>query len=259
MRIAGPLFIALLALMAVPLRANDHATCTPVLSQVVDARGFVDYDALLADRTGFDRYVEFIENTGPATDPSKFPDSDSKLAFYINSYNALVFKGVLDRGPERTSVWNGSISGYNFFQRMKVKIDGQVTNLQAIEDVMIRESFADPRVHAALNCASVSCPRLPQTAFTAADLDTQLNVAMREFVNEIQNVRIDKSIRTVYLSRIFDWCEDDFLEFEERSGANAQSLLNYINRFRAQGQEIPGKYKVRYLDYDKGINHQRRD
>ena len=230
-----------------------------VLSQVVDAHGFVDYEALLADRAGFDRYVELIENTGPSTDPSKFPDSDSALAFYINAYNALVFKGVLDRGPERTSVWSGLISGYTFFRRIKVKIDGQVTNLQTIEDVLMRESFADPRVHAALNCASVSCPRLPRTAFTAADLDTQLNMAMREFVNEVQNVRIDQSKRTVYLSRIFDWFEDDFLEFEERSGATAPSILNYINRFRTRGQEIPGKYKVRYLDYDKGINHQRRD
>ncbi len=141
---------------------------------------------------------------------------------------------------------------------MQVKIDGQVTNLQAIEDVLIRESFADPRVHAALNCASVSCPRMPQTAFTAADLDTELNVAMHEFVNEMLNVRIDKSKRTVYLSRIFDWFEDDFLEFEERSGSAAPSILNYINRFRTPRQEIPGEYKIRYLDYDKGINHQLR-
>ena len=259
MRIAGPLFIVLLALMAIPLRANDHSTWTAVLSQVVDARGFVDYDALLGDRAGFDGYVELVENTGPVTDPSKFPDSNSKLAFYINAYNALVFKGVLDRGPERTSVWSGLISGYNFFRRMKVKIDGQVTNLQAIEDVLIRESFADPRVHAALNCASVSCPRLPQTAFTAADLDTELNVAMYEFVNATQNVWIDDRRRTVYLSRIFDWFEDDFLEFEERTGSTAPSILNYINRFRTPGQEIPDKYKIRYLDYDKGINHQRRD
>ncbi len=259
MRVAGPLLIALLALMGTPLQANDHSEWTAVLSQVVDAHGFVDYDALLADRSSFDRYIELIENTGPATDPSEFPDSNSELAFYINAYNALVFEGVLNRGPERTSVWSGLISGYNFFRRMKVKIDGQVTNLQAIENVLIRESFADPRVHAALNCASVSCPRLPQAAFNAADLDVELNVAMREFVNEMQNVRIDKSKRTVYLSRIFDWFEDDFLEFEERSGSTAPSILNYINRFRARGQEIPGKYKVRYLDYDKGINHQLRD
>ena len=258
MRVAGPLLMAILALMGTPVQAIDHSAWTAVLSQVVDARGFVDYDVLLADRAGFDRYVELIENTGPSTDPSRFPDSNSELAFYINAYNALVFKGVLDRGPERTSVWSGLISGYNFFRRMQVKIDGQVTNLQAIEDVLIRESFADPRVHAALNCASVSCPRLPQAAFTAADLDTELNVAMREFVNGMQNVRIDKSKRTVYLSRIFDWFEDDFIEFEERSGTAAPAILNYINRFRTPGQEIPGEYKIRYLDYDKGINHQLR-
>ena len=57
MRFAGPLFITLLALVAIPLRADDHSTLTAVLSQVVDARGFVDYGALLADRAGFDRFV----------------------------------------------------------------------------------------------------------------------------------------------------------------------------------------------------------
>ncbi len=235
---------------------DPHANWTTVLGRWVDAQGFVDYDGLLADRAMFDEYVGWLAANGPMSTPAAFPDRESQLAYYINGYNALVFEGVLSRGPERKSVWRGLISGWAFFRGMDVRLDGAVTNLQTIEDVLIREGFGDPRIHAALNCASVSCSRLQQEAFLPATLESQLDAAMGEFVRD--HVRYDAAKSTAHLSKIFDWFEDDFLEFEARKGSEAPSLIDYVNRYRGADEQIPPTATVRFMDYDKGINAQQR-
>lgn len=237
-----------------------HAKWTTVLEAYVDETGFVDYDGLLADRGTFDEYVAWLDATGPRTHPRRFEGRATQLAFYINAYNALVFEGVLARGPERKSVWRGLISGWAFFRGMDVRLDGEVTNLQTIEDVLIREGFADPRIHAALNCASVSCPRLPREAFQPATLEAQLDTAMREFVRDHVRFEAESGTEsgTAYLSKIFDWFEEDFLAFEQAMGHPGPALINYVNRYRGADAQIPAGARVRFMDYDKGINAQPR-
>lgn len=159
------LFVLLLATAGVATTSDrfSYDDWTEVLSRFVDAQGLVDYQALAKDQEVFGRYISSIEVVGPKTYPELFPTDQDRLAYYLNAYNALVFKGVLARGPETESVWNGGlVSGYRFFVAMKVVVDGQQTNLKKLEDNVIRERFEDPRVHAALNCASLSCPRLPR-------------------------------------------------------------------------------------------------
>ena len=227
-----------------------------VLDQYVDERGHVDYEALNVSREQFDRYVYAVKTQGPKTNPDLFQTENDKLAYYINAYNALVFEGVLNRGPEEESVWRGLVSGLNFFIRMKVMIDGEQTNLKKLEDKVIREGFKDPRIHAALNCASVSCPRLPQTAFEPDNLDQQLDDAITEFVNDERNVRADHDSKKLYLSKIFDWFDDDFLEYEKTQGNKNPTLVSYINRYRSADNQLPGGYKIETIKYDKGINKQ---
>ena len=106
-----------------------------VLQEFVDARGFVDYEGLAARRAGFDGYVATVEATGPRSDPDLFPSRNDKLSYYLNAYNALVFKGVLARGPEEESVWRGAISGYNFFAKMKITVGGEEMGLKKLEDL----------------------------------------------------------------------------------------------------------------------------
>lgn len=114
----------------------------------------------------------------------------------------------------------------------------------------------DPRVHAALNCASISCPRLPQEAFDPERLDEQLDDAISKFVSEARNVTVEPSSRTIWLSKIFDWFESDFLDYERAQGSRRPSVLGYINRYRAPGSQLPHDYQVRYFKYDKGVNKQ---
>ncbi len=250
-----------LALVTTPLLASSdrerfsHADWGHVLQRFVDERGFVDYEGLAKDRQALDRYVEALRDTGPTTTPELFPTRSDRLAYYLNGYNALVFAGVLERGPEADSVWKGGlISGYRFFVKRKWQLDGRRISLKALEDDLVRDGFDDPRIHAALNCASISCPRLPQEPFPAEGLDARLDAAMQEFVREERNLSYDSASGTVTLSKIFDWFERDFLDFEARNGGS--SLVTYVNRYLPEGATLPLSTRVRFAAYDKGINAQ---
>lgn len=232
----------------------SHDDWTAVLEKFVDDRGLVDYEGLAADRAVFDRYIAAVESRSPASHPQLFPSPPHQLAYYINAYNALVFQGVLARGPEPKSVWRGVVSGLNFFVRMKVRVGGETMSLKHLEDDVIRAQFQDPRVHAALNCASISCPRLRREAYRGEDLEEQLDSAMREFVADPRNCSLDRSQEIIHLSKIFDWFSSDFLDYERKMGNEDPRIVDYLNRYLDPGVRLPREYKVTYLDYDKGIN-----
>ena len=256
---AAGILLGALAL-PVPARAGaafSHEDWGKVIAKFVNARGMVDYNGLAKQRADLDRYLAAVEKTSPLSAPALFPSRNQQLAYYLNAYNAQVFNGVLARGPEQDSVWKGGlISGKAFFEDMTITIGGRQTSLKALEDDIIREGFQDPRIHAALNCASNGCPRLPQTPFDPAQLDAQLDAAMTEFVAEPRNVSVDDAGKTATLSKIFDWFEKDFLGYERRKGNADPSILDYVNRYRAAGAKIPSGYDVEYFDYDKAINKQ---
>ena len=234
----------------------SHADWTAVLERFVDERGLVDYRGLARDRAVFDRYVATVERASPKSDPRLFRTRDDALAYYLNAYNALVFKGVLARGPEDETVWTPFGTGYSFFSAMEVRVGGERTNLKRLEDEVVRAEFQDPRVHAALNCASMSCPRLPRKAFEGRTVDSELDAAMREFVGESRHCAVNSGKKTVMLSKIFKWFAEDFLAFERRQGNADSSILDYVNRYRAAGLKIPRDDAVSYLEYDKRINKQ---
>jgi hypothetical protein len=254
------LSLALAAALSSPARpasAFSHEDWNKVLGKFVNAKGAVNYDALAKDRADLDRFIAAIEKTSPKSNPELFPTKNDQLAYWLNAYNAHVFKGVLARGPEQESVWKGGLfSGYSFFVGMDIVVGGEKTNLKKLEDRTIREGFKDPRVHAALNCASKGCPRLPQVAFDPEKLDEQLDAGMTEFVGETRNVAVDDAARTVTLSKIFDWFAGDFLAFEKAKGNAAPNQIDYLNRYRSSLPKVPRDDKISFFEYDKAINKQ---
>lgn len=234
----------------------DYSDWSEILQARVDDQGLVDYDGLREDRAGLDRFLEAIGETGPGTAPDRFPRSDDRLAYLINAYNALVFEGVLSLSPDADTVWGFTGTGYNFFARMKVTLDGRTTTLKKLEDDDIREAFGDPRIHAALNCASIGCPRLPGEPFLAETLDQQLDEAMREFVAAERNCSVDLAAGTVTLSKIFDWFSGDFTSWLAAQGDDDGDLVDYVNQYRAEDAKVPDGLKVVFLKYDKGLNRQ---
>ncbi len=140
---------------------------------------------------------------------------------------------------------------------MKVEVGGETMSLKALEDDIIRADYGDARVHAALNCASMGCPRLPREPFSADRLDEQLQAAMREFVISDIQVTLDSKKRTLTLTKIFDWFEDDFLDHERRlAEGGTPDLVDAINRYRPKDAQLPKGYKIVFPPYDKRINAQ---
>jgi hypothetical protein len=242
--------------MSTPSYAADfsYADWNDVLEAYVDEDGLVDYAGLAADRQALDRFISSIETTGPKSDPDAFPTRDDQLAYYINAYNAHVFQGVLELGPDAKTVWGFTGTGLGFFVRMKVEVDGERMSLKSLEDDIIRDGFKDPRIHAALNCASIGCPKLPKVAFLPERLDEQLDAEMTKFVNEERNCKIDTAAGTATLSKIFDWFRKDFEEYQAEHGGGG--LREYINRYRPADSQLSADLKIEFAKYDKGLNRQ---
>lgn len=235
----------------------SHDAWTTLLQRYVDDQGMVDYLGLKGDRRALDDYVRRMAEEGPQTRPDLFPTRSDALAYYLNAYNANTFKGVLAGGGKQKSVWGNMLAGYKFFVGTKYVIDGKKMSLKHLEDKLIRDEFKDPRIHAALVCASISCPRLPRHAFTGDTLDEQLDAAMTEFATLPMHVRLDDAKKTVHLSKIYDWYSGDFKEFEKDRGTAQPTVVAYINRFRPADAQIPTDYRIAILPYDKGLNRQR--
>ena len=116
----------------------SHQDWAQVLRDYVDDEGLVDYRGLAGNRESLDRYVASVRAVSPLSAPRRFPTRNHELAYYLNAYNALVFDGVLSRGPEEKSVWRGVVSGYTFFVKMKVMVGGEKMSLKKLEDDEIR-------------------------------------------------------------------------------------------------------------------------
>jgi hypothetical protein len=249
--------LAALALTLAPgvtWAAFSHDDWTAVIERRVDGEGRVDYAGLAGDREALDRYLAALAATSPDSAPEHFPDRDHELAYWLNAYNALVVAAVLERGVETPSVWGDGLFGIGFFTVERGPLGGRQISLKRLEDDIVRARYRDPRMHAALNCASLGCPRLPRRAFEGDTLQRELDAAMREFVADPRHVRVDLDARTVWLSKIFDWFAKDFVAFERAQRTPAPTVVDYVNRYRVPAERIPPGLRVRFLAYDKRLN-----
>jgi hypothetical protein len=172
-----------------------------VLHDVVDARGMVDYDELERDRGYLDDYVAWI---GRADAVPKQPKK--RVAFWLNAYNALVLYQVLEHGRPASVLDVGKV---RFFALTAFDIGRDEVSLEEIEDERLRHRVQDPRLHAALNCASRSCPPLLDELYAYPGLDRQLQEEMRRWIaDDERGVRIEGD--HAVFSPIFEWYADDF-------------------------------------------------
>ena len=239
------LLTLLAACSTVPAPSTASRAGTPedawarVLATYVDDRGRVDFRALAQHRADLDSYVAYIATTPP----DGIADPAPRLAYLINAYNALSMYNVLVSGiPQRLDF----LSRVQFFRLKHFVVGGEELSLEALETEKIR-SMGDERVHFALNCMSVSCPRLPRLPFDGAHLDRQLDSAARAFFAEPRNLTIDAPRREIWLSEILSFYTEDFLR-------RAPSLVDYVQRWR--GDKLPHDFAVRFFPYDWTINRQ---
>ncbi|MEM6597426.1 MAG: DUF547 domain-containing protein [Cyanobacteria bacterium P01_D01_bin.36] len=242
--------------------ANDIEVNTPalatVLSTYVDDQGLVDYDKLQVDRRPLDAYNASIQLTSQATYDSW--SEPEQIAFLINAYNSLTLKSIIDESPIKSSIKD--IVGVWRFKRHGL-LQGEQT-LNNIEHDILRADFDEPRIHAALVCAAISCPYLRQEPFTGEDLDAQLDDQVRIFLAQPEVFEIDRENNEVKLSSIFDWFADDWVPSYAPSEGfagkdNEKAVLNFISTYISDADSAylkEGGYSVRYSDYDWSLNRQ---
>jgi len=227
-------FICMLSFVAIQAQTSIFDS---LLQKNVDKTGRVDYQSLKNNETLLDNYLAYIQNNEPTKDWS----SNKKKAFWINTYNAYTIKIILNNYPLK-SIRDIKIDGKTAWKIPFVKVGQKRYTLDQIEHEILRKKFNDPRIHVGINCASVSCPRLWDFAFTEDNIASSLDNLMKEFINDTTRNKISKN--NVALSEIFNWFSKDFI----KNG----TIISYLNTYAAI--KISEKASIKYLTYDWSLN-----
>jgi hypothetical protein len=203
--------------------------------------GFVSYPEIQSD----ERFVAYLALLNRVNPPA-LPTEHDRLAFWINAYNACAIQGVLDGySPKPYIGW------YRYFKTQTYGIGGARLNLSELEHEILRKEVHEPRIHFAIVCASSSCPKLPSWAYSPKQIDQQLDQAARAFINDPTRNRFDRQQKIAYLSKIFDWFEDDFVA---TSGSVLQFVARYVHDTDLAPEIAREEYRIVYLDYDWSLN-----
>ena len=164
----------------------------------------VDYAGFAPDQRALNAYVDGLSSVTQAE--YRGWTREQQLAFLINAYNAYTIRAVLDDVLGKTDSVK-KVSG--FWDKKKYRVAGEGLTLDSIEKVS--RAYKDPRMHFAVNCASLGCPRLQRFAFTGVKLQEQFELITKDFLSDQQRgLRIDSAKNKVWISRIFSWYAGDF-------------------------------------------------
>ncbi len=259
------------------IAALSLTTAAPAAQESADARrrnfdqildlyvrdGYVYYRALRQDRRLLDAYV-----TGAAGVSLDMASRDEQIAFWLNTYNALVLQTVIDHMPiaQRSRDYPArsirQIPGA--FERLTHRAAGRTVTLDQIEQTIL-PTFRDPRVFFALGRGSAGGGRLRSEAFNAATLEQQLSQVASECVSRAQCVAIDRALNRVTVSPIFSWREKDFAlayadkaspVFNTRSPIERAVLAFVEPRLLTTEREFlaMNEFRVEYAAFDWSLN-----
>ena len=238
----------------------DHTDWDAILKQ--HGKGDrVDYAALKADRAPLDGYLDRVAKLQADT-LAKLSRPD-QMAFWINAYNALTLRTIVDHYPIAASGLSAlrfpksSIRQLDDPWGSKHTIAGAQRSLDDVEHKILRAEWKDARIHAAVNCASVGCPPLRLEAFTADKLEAQLDEQMKKFVADPLRNKVDPVKKKVELSSIFDWFGEDFgTKAGGKEGERA--LLAWLEKYgKPEWKQFLASFDpddIDFLDYDWTLN-----
>ncbi|MCP4644361.1 MAG: DUF547 domain-containing protein [bacterium] len=249
----------------------DSAPYATVLRDHVTDTGLVDYAALKASPDDLDAYLRAIADLDPDTYAS-WPEP-GRIAFWINAYNAFTLKAIVDRYPIKAGLARSLMYPKNSIRqipgvwtRIRWTVMGEEMTLDHIEHKVLRKEFEEPRIHAALVCAALSCPPLRTEPFTGPKLNAQLDGQMRRFLDHPKKFRIGPDDNVVHLSPIFKWFGKDFVQPGEAEPgfegytAGQRAVLIAILPYVSDAQRAyltAEDFAIAYLDYDWTLNEKR--
>jgi Protein of unknown function, DUF547 len=214
----------------------------------------VDYAAFKADRAELKAVLETLS----AVPKSEFDgwSKPQQMAFLINAYNAYTVELILTQYPDLKSIKDLGSFVTSPWKKKFFKLLGEEHYLDWIEHEQLRPNYADPRVHAAVNCASIGCPALRSEAFTAAKLEAQLDDGMMRFMGDRTRNRVKDG--KLEVSSIFKWFKEDFEKgnkgFSKVEDVFAKYATALTDDAADQGRLKAKSLAVNFLDYDWSLN-----
>jgi hypothetical protein len=240
---------------------HTHSAWTEFLNEVLpesDSLGVqeVDYARAQGNEPALNDYLRTLASI-PETTFLAFDVVDQQ-AFLINLYNAAMIKKVLSRYPDIRSVWDfGRIFNHPFKHRF-ISLFGEKVSLNDVEHGWLRGRSAlfDPRVHFAVNCASIGCPPLRRSAYVGATLNAALDEQAARFLSDRTKNGFDRKTMRLMLSPLFEWYEEDF-SLQGQAGSHA-----YLARFaKPLGLSVleakalgKGELEITWSTYDWSLN-----
>lgn len=227
----------------IPNNSNpvSHDIWNGLLQKNVDANGHVNYKGFKSEEAQLEKYLNILRAAHPNTDKWS---KDERLAYWINAYNAFTVELIIKNYPCKSiKDLGGAIYKVNTPWDIKfITIQGITYDLNNIEHDIIRKEFNEPRIHFAVNCASVSCPNLRNEAFVASRLNEQLDDQARKFINDKSKNNI--SANSAQLSKLFTWFKGDFTK--------QGTVVAFINKYSTV--KLGEKAKIDYLEYNWNLN-----
>lgn len=223
------------------------------------------YSSLAQDRAALKNYLDTLSKVS-AQEFAGWTKAQ-QMAFLINAYNAYTAEKILTRYPDIKSIWDfGKIFGNPFKDKFFMLLD-RGFSLDMIEHETLRKpgAYNEPRLHFAVNCASVGCPMLREEPFVAERLDAQLEEQTRRFLSDRSRNRYNATDNTLEVSEIFKWFSEDWTS-GYRGFDNKGPAMNTREQFFAkyaalladqpvqQKMIIDRKAPIRHIDYDWALN-----
>lgn len=210
----------------------------------------VRYAGMARDRDALRSYLASLSAV-PAETFRRWP-REEQMAFLINAYNAFTVEKILMRYPDIGSIWDFGRFFTNPFRDRFFTLLGRPFSLDDIEHETLRKRYRDPRVHYAVNCASVGCPMLREEAYEAARLERQLDEQAVRFLSDRSRNRL--AGERLEVSRIFDWFKEDF---EPREAYFARHAALLADDEAGRRRIAQGGVQLVFLEYDWTLNDAR--
>ncbi|MFN3190832.1 MAG: DUF547 domain-containing protein [Aureliella sp.] len=227
----------------------DHSVLDMLLKRYVDNDGMVHYREWSqrdSDLRALDGYLSELSRAELDVKANR----QAVLAYWINAYNAVTLKGILREYPT-TSIRNhtAKLLGYNIWKDLKLQVDDREVSLDEIEHQVLRK-LGEPRIHFAIVCASISCPKLRNEAYLPTKLEEQLANNARDFFGDSGKFQFDVKAQRLGLSKILSWFAEDF-------GSTRREQLEAISSYvpeQARDLLRSEATRISYLEYDWGLN-----
>ncbi len=221
----------------------------------------VDYTGIQRDRAMLKRYLDALS----AVSQSDYQHwtKPERLAFLINAYNAFTIELILTKYPDLHSIKDLGSFFQSPWKKRFFNLLGKKRHLDDLEHNLIRApgAFDEPRIHFAVNCASIGCPMLRNEAYTAERLDKQLEDGIRRFLSDRTRNRFDAASGTLWVSKLFDWYGKDFARGYHGFSSLKSTFATYAELLtddpQARQRIRAGDYRIDFLEYDWRLNDTR--